>query len=111
MEIMGSRVVEELREHYSSVVGSEPEYHEMRTRSGESVGVFEWPKGTSRMGVHLYASAGASELGPGARQHGNRSEELFGFWEETGVKSWDLDRHLPAGIQGRPLLRWRPWSL
>lgn len=44
-------------------------------------------------------------------RHGNRSEELFGIWEETGVKSWDLDRQLPAGIKRRPLLRWRPWVL
>jgi hypothetical protein len=204
MELMGSMsVVEELREHYVAVVGSEPEYHEMRTRSGESVGVFEWPKGTSRMGVHLYASAGATRHGPGARQHavelfvgvktgsdavkegfanmilsvlksktvpqhgvfvagswkvikgrkftgwvlterpddlipelqltngrhvvfldalpvfpeeaeyrhGNRSDELFGIWEETGVKSWDLDRDLPAGIERRSILRWPPWAL
>lgn len=75
MELMGSMsVVEELREHYDAVVGSEPEYHEMRTRSGESVGIFEWPKGTSRMGVHLYASAGATRHGPGVRKH---AVELF----------------------------------
>lgn len=75
MELMGSlSVVEELREHYVAVVASEPECHEMRTRSGESVGVFGWPKGTSRMGVHLYASAGATRHGPGAREH---AVELF----------------------------------
>lgn len=204
MELMGSMSgVEELREHYVAVVGSEAEYHDMRTRSGESVGVFEWPKGTSRMGVHLYASAGATGHGSGARQHavevfvgvepgseavkeafanmvlsvlksntvpqhgvfvagnwkvikgrkftgwvlterpddlipelqltngrhvvfldalpvfpeeadyrhGNRSDELFGIWEETGVESWDLDRDLPAGIERRSILRWPSWAL
>ncbi|MEO5318558.1 suppressor of fused domain protein [Arthrobacter sp. CC3] len=204
MDHMGSiTVVEELREHYAAVVGSEPEYHEMRTRSGESLGVFEWPKGTSRMGVHLYASAGATRHGPGARQHavelflgvntgseavkeafanmtlsvlksntvpqhgvfvagswkvikgrkftgwvlterpddlipelqlttgrhvvfldalpvfpeeaqyrhGNRSDELFGIWEETGVESWNLDRGLPAGIERRRILRRPLWFL
>ncbi|TNB72979.1 suppressor of fused domain protein [Arthrobacter sp. BB-1] len=75
MGLMGTMsVVEELREHYVAVVGSEPEHHEMRTRSGESVGVFEWPKGASRMGVHLYASAGATRHGPGAGKH---AVELF----------------------------------
>lgn len=204
MDHMGSiTVVEELREHYAAVVGSEPEYHEMRTHSGESLGVFEWPKGTSRMGVHLYASAGATCHGPGARQHavelflgvntgseavkeafanmtlsvlksntvpqhgvfvagswkvikgrkftgwvlterpddlipelqlttgrhvvfldalpvfpeeaqyrhGNRSDELFGIWEETGVESWNLDRDLPAGIERRRILRRPLWFL
>jgi hypothetical protein len=203
MELMGSMsVVEELREHYVAVVGSEPEYHEMRTRSGESVGVFEWPKGTSRMGVHLYASAGATRHGPGAKEHavelflgvntgsdavkegfanmilsvlksntvpqhgvfvagnwnvikgrkftgwvlterpddlipelrltdgrhvvfldvlpvfpeeagyrhGNRSDELFGIWEESGLKSWDLDRDLPSVIERRSILRWPSWA-
>ncbi|TRU30552.1 MAG: hypothetical protein EWV92_21965 [Microcystis aeruginosa Ma_MB_S_20031200_S102] len=203
MELMGSMsVVEELREHYVAVVGSEPEYHEMRTRSGESVGVFEWPKGTSRMGVHLYASAGATRHGPGAREHavelflgvntgsdavkegfanlilsvlksntvpqhgvfvagnwkvikgrkftgwvlterpddlipklqladgrhvvfldalpvfpeeasyrrGNRSDELFEIWEESGLKSWDLDRDLPSVIERRSILRWPSWA-
>ncbi|WP_454697501.1 suppressor of fused domain protein [Arthrobacter humicola] len=204
MDHMGSiTVVEELREHYAAVVGSEPEYQEMRTRSGESLGVFEWPKGRSRMGVHLYASAGATRHGPGARQHavelflgvntgseavkeafanmtlsvlksntvpqhgvfvagsrkvikgrkftgwvlterpddlipelqlttgrhvvfldalpvfpeeaqyrhGNRSDELFGIWEETGVESWNLDRDLPAGIERRRILRRPLWFL
>ena len=204
MELMGRMsVVEELREHYVAVVGSEPEYHAMRTRSGESVGVFEWPKGTSRLGVHLYASVGATRHGPGAGQHavelfvgvepgseavkeafanmvlsvlksntvpqhgvfvagnwkvikgrkftgwvlterpddlipelqlangrhvvfldalpvfpeeadyrhGNRSEKLFGIWEEACVKSWDLDRDLPTGIERRSFLRWPSWAL
>jgi hypothetical protein len=189
-----SVVVDELREHYKRMVDGEPVYHDLHTRSGDSIGVFDWPEGSSRLGVHFYASAGASNHGPGARQHavelfvgvktgdaavleafadaamsvrksngvpqhgsfisgdwkvirgrkftgwilterpddlipelrlqdgrhvvfldalpvypeeaeyrnGNRSEELLGIWEDFRVKSWDLDRELPPGIQARP---------
>jgi hypothetical protein len=44
-------------------------------------------------------------------RHGNRSDELFGIWEEAGVKSWDLDRDLPTGIERRSFLRWPSWAL
>ncbi|SDL53757.1 hypothetical protein [Arthrobacter sp. ok362] len=56
-------VIEELHEHYKAVVRGEPEYHDLHTWSGKTIGVFEWPK--SRFGVHLYASAGASNHEPG----------------------------------------------
>ncbi|WP_458779950.1 hypothetical protein [Arthrobacter sp. D3-16] len=88
MDLTGSMsVVEELREHYVAVVGSEPEYHEMRTRSGESVDVFEWPKGTSRMGVHLYAPAGATREVSRHRIEGGRPQEQRHFPQEGGVVS------------------------
>jgi hypothetical protein len=56
-------IVEQLRRHYAKVVGAEPNLREMRTRDGHALGVFEWPAGTSRLGVHFYASAGASHYG------------------------------------------------
>lgn len=34
-------------------------------------------------------------------RHGNRADDLFEIWEAEEVKSWDLDRGLPAGIQAR----------
>lgn len=74
-------IVEQLRQHYTEVVGAEPAFREMRTRDGHALGVFEWPAGTSRMGVHLYASAGASQYGREARKH---AVELF-----VGVKPGD----------------------
>ena len=188
-------IVEQLRQHYTKVVvGAEPVFREMRSRDGHALGVFEWPAGTSRLGVHFYASAGASEYGPEARdhavelfvgvkpgdhavlegfadmalsvlksgtvprhgvfvagdwkvikgrdftgwvlterlddlvpqldlpegrhvvfldalpvfweeaeyRHGNRADDLFEIWEAEEVKSWDLDRSLPAAIQPRP---------
>lgn len=67
-------IVEQLREHYTKVVGTEPAYRALRTRDGLALGVFEWPAGSNRMGVHFYASAGASQYGPGARHH---AVELF----------------------------------
>ncbi|PNH82948.1 MULTISPECIES: suppressor of fused domain protein [unclassified Arthrobacter] len=159
----------------------------------QQLGVFEWPAGTSRRGVHFYASAGASPYGPDARhhavelfvgveagdeavlegfadmalsvlksgtvprhgvfvaggwkvikgrdftgwvlterpddlipqldlpdgrhvvfldalpvfweeaeyRHGNRADDQFEIWEAEEVKSWDLNRKLPAGIKPR----------
>ncbi|MCU1555310.1 MAG: hypothetical protein JWM13_2796 [Arthrobacter sp.] len=74
-------VVDELREHYKAVAQGEPVYHDLHTRAGASIGVFEWPKATNRLGVHFYASAGASNHGPGARRH---AVEVF-----LGVKHGD----------------------
>ncbi|MDQ0147604.1 MULTISPECIES: suppressor of fused domain protein [Micrococcaceae] len=183
-------MIDELHEHYTNAIGAEPVLHEMNTRTGKRMGVFEWPAGTTRLGVHLYASAGAGhyrkddhrhavELFAGVNhggqevlkafanmalnvresgtvpqhgvfvagdwniiesrkftgwvlterpddfmpqldlpdghvvfldalpvfpeeaeyRHGNRSDDLFDIWEAEGVKSWDLDRELPAGIE------------
>jgi hypothetical protein len=74
-------IVEQLREHYTQVVGTEPAYRALRTRDGHALGVFEWPAGNSRLGVHFYASAGASRYGPDARHY---AVELF-----VGVKQGD----------------------
>ncbi|WP_324642427.1 suppressor of fused domain protein [Pseudarthrobacter sp. LT1] len=185
-------MIDELREHYTQAIGTEPVLHEMNTRTGKRMGVFEWPAGTTRLGVHLYTSAGAGhywkdghrhavelfagvnhggqevleafctmalnvrESGtvpqhgvfvagdwkiikgrkftgwvlterpdnfmpqmdlPGGHvvfldalpvfpeeaeyRHGNRSDDLFDIWEAEEVKSWDLDRGLPAEIEPR----------
>ncbi|WP_285248847.1 suppressor of fused domain protein [Pseudarthrobacter sp. efr-133-R2A-89] len=185
-------MIEELRQHYTHAIGAEPIFHEMNTRTGRRMGVFEWPAGTTRLGVHLYASAGAGHYGeahhghavelftgvkPGGQdvleafstmalnvrdagtvpqhgvfvagdwkiikgrgftgwvlterpddfmpqldlpgvhvvfldalpvfpeeadyRHGNRSDDLFDIWEAEEVKSWDLNRALPAGIEPR----------
>ena len=185
-------MIDELRQHYTAAIGAEPILHEMNTRDGKRMGVFEWPDGTTRLGVHLYASAGAGHYGsdhdghavelftgvkpggpdvleafctmalnvresgtvpqhgvfvagdwkiirgrkftgwvlterpddfmpqldfPGGHvafldalpvfpeeaeyRHGNRTDDLFDIWETEEVKSWDLDRELPAGIEPR----------
>ncbi|GAB5079721.1 suppressor of fused domain protein [Arthrobacter sp. AD-310] len=186
-------MIDELRQHYTKAIGAEPILHEMNTRTGKQMGVFEWPAGSSRLGVHFYASAGAGhywkdvhrhavELFTGVShggqevldafatmalnvhvsgtipqhgvfvagdwkvikgrkftgwllterldnfmpnlevpdgghvafldtipvfpeeadyRHGNRSDDLFDIWEAEGVRSWDLDRELPAGIVPR----------
>ncbi|MDQ0118467.1 hypothetical protein J2T22_001645 [Pseudarthrobacter defluvii] len=186
-------MIDELRAHYTKVMGAEPILHEMNTRSGKRMGVFEWPAGTSRLSVHFYASAGAGhywqdhhghavEMFAGVNhgsqevleafatmalnvhdsgtipqhgvfvagnwkiiqgrkftgwvlterpdnfmpnlelpdvghvafldalpvfpeeaeyRHGDRSDDLFDIWEAEEVKSWDLDRELPAGLEPR----------
>lgn len=48
-------IVEQLREHYTKVVGAEPAYRALRTRDGHALGIFEWPAGSNRVGVHFYA--------------------------------------------------------
>lgn len=185
-------MIEELRAHYAKAIGIDPILHEMNTRTGQRMGVFEWPAGSTRLSVHLYASAGAGHywpdhhrhtvelftgVKPGGQdvleafttmalnvhesgtvpqhgvfvagdwkiikgrkftgwalterpddfmpeldlpgghvvfldalpvfpeeadyRHGNRSDDLFDIREAEGVRSWDLDRELPAGIAPR----------
>lgn len=56
-------MIDELRAHYARAIGAEPILHEMNTRSGKRMGVFEWPSGSTRLGVHLYASAAPGTTG------------------------------------------------
>ena len=72
--------LEELEAHYASAVGAQPEFDTMTSLEGDTVGIFQWPRGSSRMGVHLYASAGISVPGPAGRGH-LHTVEVF-----TGVK-------------------------
>lgn len=66
--------------HYLAHFGGEPHYMRFVDTPGK-IGVLEWPKGTSRLRVHMYATLGLHALihGPLARDHGF---ELF-----TGVSS------------------------
>lgn len=74
------RHLEELQAHYTSAVGAEPEFGTMTSLEGTTVGIFHWPRASSRMGVSLYASAGISVPGPGGRSH-SHTVEVF-----TGIK-------------------------
>ncbi|MDQ1053130.1 hypothetical protein QE394_001058 [Arthrobacter sp. SORGH_AS 212] len=76
-------MIDELRQHYTTAIGAEPVLHEMNTRDGKRMGVFEWPTGTTRLGVHLYASAGVGHFGPEGPGH---AVELF-----TGVQPGGQD--------------------
>lgn len=76
-------MIEELRQHYTKAIGAEPVLHEMNTRTGKRMGVFEWPAGTTRPGVHLYASAGAGHYW---KDHHGHAVELF-----AGVKQGGQD--------------------
>jgi hypothetical protein len=44
--------LDELEAHYASAVGADPEFGTMTSLEGNTVGIFKWPKGSSRMGVH-----------------------------------------------------------
>ncbi len=70
--------LDELEEHYTSVVGTEPEFGIMTSTEGTTVGIFRWPKGSSRMGVNFYASAGISVPGPAGRSHSHTVEVFCG---------------------------------
>lgn len=66
--------------HYRAHIGREPQYMRIVDAPG-TIGVLEWPKGSSRLRVHIYATLGLHVLinGALAREHGF---ELF-----TGVSS------------------------
>lgn len=66
--------------HYRAHIGGEPQYMRFVNAPG-TIGVLEWPKGSSRQRVHIYATLGLHALihGTLAREHGF---ELF-----TGVSS------------------------
>jgi hypothetical protein len=57
--------------HYQAYFGGEPDYMRFVDKPG-MVGVLEWPKGTSRLPVHMYATLGLHALIHGAlnREHG-----------------------------------------
>ena len=66
--------------HYRAHIGGVPQYRRFVDAPG-MIGVLEWPKGTSGLRVHIYATLGLHALlhGALAREHGI---ELF-----TGVSS------------------------
>lgn len=74
--------LDELEAHYAAAVGADPEFGTMTSRQGNVVGIFTWPKGSSRMGVHLYASAGISVPGPGGRGHSHTVEVFCGVKQD-----------------------------
>ncbi|MDV8148934.1 hypothetical protein [Arthrobacter sp. B10-11] len=63
---MGS--VKAVDAHYETHFGGEPEYWKFDNRPG-TIGVLEWPKGTSRHRVHLYATLGLHALVPAPLNH------------------------------------------
>ncbi|MCQ6270837.1 suppressor of fused domain protein [Pseudarthrobacter sp. R1] len=77
------RHLEELEAHYRSVVGAEPEFGTMTSLEGNTVGIFHWPRASSRMGVSLYASAGISVPGPGGRGHSHTVEVFTGIKQDS----------------------------
>ena len=76
------RHLEELEAHYTAAVGAEPEFGTMTSLEGNTVGIFYWPKASSRMGVHFYASAGISVPGPGGRGHSHTVEVFIGIKQD-----------------------------
>ncbi len=77
------RHLEELEAHYTSVVGAEPQFGTMTSLEGNTVGIFHWPRGSSRMGASLYASAGISVPGPGGRSHSHTVEVFTGIRQDS----------------------------
>lgn len=77
------RHLEELEAHYTSVVGIEPQFETMTSLEGNTVGLFHWPQGSSRMGVALYASAGISVPGPDGRGHKHTVEVFVGVKQDS----------------------------
>lgn len=75
--------LDELEAHYASAVGAHPEFRTMTSLEGETAGIFEWPQGSSRMGVHLYASAGISVPGQGGRGHPHTVEVFCGIKQDS----------------------------
>jgi hypothetical protein len=59
--------------HYETQFGGEPEYWTFDNRPG-TIGVLEWPKGTSRHRLHLYATLGLHALVPAPLNHGHGFE-------------------------------------
>lgn len=72
--------IDDVDAHYQAHIGGEPQYMRFVEAPG-TIGVLEWPKGSSRLPVHIYATLGLHALihGALAREHGF---ELF-----TGVSS------------------------
>lgn len=109
--------LDELEEHYTSVVGAEPEFGTMTSTEGTTVGIFRWPKESSRMGVTERADDLLPDLQLKDGRHitfldalpvfqeeaefryGNRADELLGMWGEWEVASWDLDRELHPSLR------------
>jgi hypothetical protein len=54
--------------HYETHFGGEPEYWKFDNRPG-TIGVLEWPKGTSRHRLHLCATLGLHALVPAPLNH------------------------------------------
>lgn len=59
--------------HYETHFGAEPEYWKFDNRPG-TIGVLEWPKGTSRHQFHLYATLGLHALVPAPLNHAHGFE-------------------------------------
>lgn len=68
---MGS--VKAVDSHYEKHFGAEPEYWKFDNRPG-TIGVLDWPRGTSRHRVHLYATLGLHALVQAPLNHGHGFE-------------------------------------
>lgn len=68
---MGS--VKAVDAHYDTYFGGEPEYWRFDNKPG-TIGVLEWPKGTSRHRLHMYATLGLHALVPAPLNHAHGFE-------------------------------------
>jgi hypothetical protein len=59
--------------HYETHFGAESEYWKFHNRPG-TIGVLEWPKRTSRHGLHIYATVGLHALVPAPLHHAHGFE-------------------------------------
>ena len=59
--------------HYETHFGAESEYWKFHNRPG-TIGVLEWPRGTSRHGLHIYATLGLHALVPAPLNHAHGFE-------------------------------------
>lgn len=72
------RSVDAVDTHYRTHIGDEPEYYRFVQKHG-LIGLMEWPKGSTRLDVHFYATLGLHGL-----IHGNLAPG-HGFELFTGV--------------------------
>jgi hypothetical protein len=65
--------IEAVDAHYETHFGAGSEYWKFHNRPG-TIGLLEWPKGTSRHGLHIYATLGLHALVPAPLNHAHGFE-------------------------------------
>ena len=117
--------IDAVEAHFQEYFGGEPQYMRFVDKPG-TIGVLEWPKGTSRLGVHMYATVGLHALIHGrlSKEHGFElfagvsagTDEFRGAFammandlisDETFVEHGHLVTYADAGIiDGLPFKSW-----